>query len=231
MDEGGFVLDYYTVPGTSLAETNRELEQVEAILKKDPHVDTYSRRTGAGLGGDLKEAYQGDFFIHLTDPSHRPPIWAVMDEVSNLITHDVPGIKFDTHLLLDDMIGDMVGRPQPIAIELSAANPDLLGDVANRVADAVKSVDGIEPASVNNGVVPAGDALEIKVDPAAAAMANLTPAEVEARSSPGIPAQYRISASVCGSSRRKGKFIATSSQSFSSARRIVACSRFRPLRP
>src|SRR6185437_2024066 len=33
MDEGGFVLDYQTAPGTSLAESNRELEQVEALLK------------------------------------------------------------------------------------------------------------------------------------------------------------------------------------------------------
>jgi multidrug efflux pump subunit AcrB len=181
MDEGGFVLDYYTAPGTSLAETNRELEQVEVILKKDPHVDTYSRRTGAGLGGDLKETYQGDFFVRLTNPSRRPPIWAVMDEINDKITQGVPGIQFDTHLLLDDMIGDMVGRPQPVAIELSAGNPNMLGDVADRVADALKSVDGIEPASVNNGVVPAGDALEIKVDPAAAAMANLTPADVEAQ--------------------------------------------------
>jgi multidrug efflux pump subunit AcrB len=39
-------------------------------------------------------------------------------------------------------------------------------------------VPGIEPSSVNNGVVPAGDALEIHVDPAAAATEGLTPAEV-----------------------------------------------------
>ncbi|HUY84726.1 MAG TPA: efflux RND transporter permease subunit, partial [Steroidobacteraceae bacterium] len=57
MDEGGFVLDYQTAPGTSLAETNREISQVEAILKNNPYVDTFSRRTGAGLGGDLTESY------------------------------------------------------------------------------------------------------------------------------------------------------------------------------
>jgi multidrug efflux pump subunit AcrB len=39
-------------------------------------------------------------------------------------------------------------------------------------------VPGIEPSSVNNGVVPAGDALEIHVDPAAAAMEGLTAADV-----------------------------------------------------
>ncbi len=181
MDEGGFVLDYYTEPGTSLAETNRELEQVEAILKKDPDVATYSRRTGAGLGGDFKESYQGDFFIKLSDPSRRPPIWTVMDDISGQITSRVPGIRFDIHQLLDDMIGDMVGRPQPVVVELSASNPDLLGGAANKVAGIIEKVPGIEAASVNNGVVPAGDALEVKVDPAAAAMEGVTPSEVESQ--------------------------------------------------
>jgi multidrug efflux pump subunit AcrB len=181
MDEGGFVLDYETAPGTSLAETNRELEQVEAILKADPYVYTYSRRTGAGLGGDLAETYQGDFFVRLTTAAHRPPIWTVMDEITNKITDEVPGIRFDTHQLLGDMIGDMVGRRQPVVVELSAKNPAVLGGVATRVALAIRTVPGIEPASVNNGVVPAGDALDIHVDPAAATMEGITPAEVEAQ--------------------------------------------------
>ncbi|MHB8815074.1 MAG: efflux RND transporter permease subunit [Steroidobacteraceae bacterium] len=178
MDEGGFVLDYYTAPGTSLTETNRELAEVEAILKQDPYVYTYSRRTGAGLGGDLAEAYQGDFFIRLTDPSKRPTIWDVMDEINSKVSSQVPGINVDTHLLMSDMIGDMVGRPQPVVVSLSASDPAVLGDVATKVADAISKVPGIEPSSVNNGVVPAGDALEIHVDPAAAAMEGLTPADV-----------------------------------------------------
>jgi multidrug efflux pump subunit AcrB len=178
MDEGGFVLDYYTAPGTSLAETNRELSQLEAILKASPYVYTYSRRTGAGLGGDLKEAYQGDFFVRLIDPSKRPPIWSVMDDLTGQITSKVPGINLDPHELIDDMIGDMVGRPQPIVVSLSAADPSILPDVATKVADAITKVPGIEPSSVNNGVVPAGDALEIQVNPAAAAMEGLTATDV-----------------------------------------------------
>ncbi|HVS77702.1 MAG TPA: efflux RND transporter permease subunit [Steroidobacteraceae bacterium] len=178
MDEGGFVLDYYTAPGTSLAETNRELEEVEGILKQDPYVYTYSRRAGAGLGGDMKEAYQGDFFVRLVDPSKRPAIWKVMDDISSRISAQVPGISIDPHQLMNDMIGDMVGRPQPIVISLSAGDPAVLGAVANKVADAISKVPGIEASSVNNGVVPAGDALEVHVDPAAAAMEGMTPQEV-----------------------------------------------------
>jgi multidrug efflux pump subunit AcrB len=178
MDEGGFVMDYYTAPGTSLAETNRELLEVEAILKQDPYVYTFSRRTGAGLGGDLAEAYQGDFFVRLIDPSRRPTIWQVMDEINSKVSAQVPGVNIDTHQLMSDMIGDMVGRPQPVVISLSAKDPQVLGAVASKVADALAKVPGIEPSSVNNGVVPAGDALEIHVDPAAAAMEGLTAADV-----------------------------------------------------
>ena len=178
MDEGGFVLDYYTAPGTSLTETNRELLEVEAILKKDPYVYTFSRRTGAGLGGDLNEAYQGDFFVRLIPYGKRPDIWKVMDEITRKITTQVPGINFDAHQLMSDMIGDMVGRPQPVVISLSAKNPAVLSAVAKRVAKAITTVPGIEPASVNDGVVPAGDALEIHVNRAEAAMEGLTAAEV-----------------------------------------------------
>jgi len=179
MDEGGFVIDYRTKPGTSLVETDRELTQVEAILKNNPNVDTYSRRTGAGLGGDFKEAYQGDFFVKLIDPSKRPPIWDVMDDIVNKITNQVPGIALDPKQLMTDMLGDMVGRPQPVVIELNAANPDILGGLAPQVADAIAKVPGVVPASVDSGVVPAGDALEIHVDPGAAASEGMTPDDVQ----------------------------------------------------
>lgn len=181
MDEGGFVIDYHTKPGASLAETNRELEEVEAILRQDPAVYTYSRRTGAGLGGDLIESYQGDFFVRLVDPSKRKPIWTVMDELNQKITTQVPGVDLDIHQLMSDMIGDMVGRPEPIVVKLSGAHPDQLGPAATHLADALKKVPGIEPSSVNNGVVPAGDALEIHVDAAAAAAQGVTASEVQSQ--------------------------------------------------
>lgn len=166
MDEGGFVLDYQTAPGTSLTETDRELRQVKAILKNDPNVYTFSRRSGAELGGDLIESYQGDFFVRLVAASRRPPIWTVMDDITEKITREVPGVTFDTHELLDDMIGDMVGHRQPIVVELSAKTPNLLAGTARKIAAAIAKVPGIEPASINNRVVPAGDALEIHVDTA-----------------------------------------------------------------
>ncbi len=179
MDEGGFVFNYQTNPGTSLPESNRELLQVEHIIKTNPYVEAFSRRTGAGLGGDLNEPNQGDIYVKLISPGKRPNIWKVMDQIDNKVAVEVPGVSFGSDQLLTDNIGDMVGRPEPIVINLSAKNPKVLGDVAQKVADVISNVRGIEPSSVNNGVVPAGDALEIRVQPDAASMEGMTVAEVQ----------------------------------------------------
>src|SRR5207302_4928485 len=80
MDEGGFILDYVSPPGTSLAETDRLLRQLEAILQATPEVETYSRRTGLQLGGGISEANIGDFFVRLK-PLPRREIEEVMDDV------------------------------------------------------------------------------------------------------------------------------------------------------
>ncbi len=48
-DEGAFVIDYFSRPGTSLTETNRMLMHVEEILRETPEIEGYSRRTGARL--------------------------------------------------------------------------------------------------------------------------------------------------------------------------------------
>ena len=41
LDEGGFVLDYLTAPGTSLTETEREMGEIETILRNDPAVASF----------------------------------------------------------------------------------------------------------------------------------------------------------------------------------------------
>ncbi len=179
MDEGGFVINYQTNPGTSLVETNRQLNQVDHILASNKYVAAYSRRTGAGLGGDLNEPNMGDIYVRLIDPSKRPNIWKVMDSIDDQITNEIPGLSFGSDQLLGDNIGDMVGRPEPIVINLAAKDPSVLNDVANKVANDLANVRGIDPSSINNGVVPAGDALEVVVSNAAAALHDMTAGDVQ----------------------------------------------------
>ena len=175
MDEGGFILDYLSPPGTSLQETDRLLRQVEAIIRANPYVDTYSRRTGLQLGGGLTEANQGDFFVRLKSGS-RPDTEAVMAQVRGEVEKNVPGLDIELSQLMEDLIGDLVAVPQPIEIQLYSDDPAQLSATAGKVAAAVGRIGGV--VGVRNGINPAGDALTVQVDPAEAALEGLDPASV-----------------------------------------------------
>jgi CzcA family heavy metal efflux pump len=178
LDEGGFVLDYLTAPGTSLSETEREMGQIETILRNDPAVASFSMRAGAGMGGDIAESNKGDFVIRLTPLAKRPGIDVVMSRISDAITAHVPGVTIDPHQLMGDEIGDLTGVPQPIEIKLAATDSAALGPAALRVADAIGKIQGVN--SVDDGIIPAGDAIDFTVDPVRAASLGLNPARIAA---------------------------------------------------
>ncbi|MHB8570806.1 MAG: efflux RND transporter permease subunit, partial [Metallibacterium sp.] len=174
MQEGGFVIDYRTRPGTSLSESDRLIAQVERILATTPGVDTWSRRTGAQLGGGITEANEGDFFVRLKSPSGQA---ALMQRIVARIQDQVPGFEIlDTPQPMQDLIGDLTGSPRPVVIRLFGDDWNQLVALAPKVADAIGKVRGL--AEVQNGLNIAGDAVEIKVDRIKAALEGITPAEV-----------------------------------------------------
>jgi CzcA family heavy metal efflux pump len=175
VDEGGFVLDFFTRPGTSLTETERELAQVEAILRSTPEVETFSRRTGLGLGGSLAEPHHGDFFVRLK-PGHARATPDVMTQVRTEVESRVPGMQVELAQLMEDLIGDLTAVPQPIEIKLYASNPSTLIPAARRIAAAIGEVSGV--VAVKDGVVLAGDGIELHVDPVKAAYEGVTASDV-----------------------------------------------------
>ncbi|MDR3389793.1 MAG: efflux RND transporter permease subunit [Rudaea sp.] len=175
VDEGGFVMDFYTLPGTSLDETERELQQVEAILHAQPEVETWSRRTGTGLGGDLGEPHHGDYFVRLK-PDHARGTEQVMAGVLAQVQSQVPGVDIELAQLMEDLIGDLTAVPQPIEIKLYAEDAARLIPQAKKIAVAISKVDGV--VEIKDGVVLAGDGIDLKIDPARAAFETATAAEV-----------------------------------------------------
>jgi CzcA family heavy metal efflux pump len=175
IDEGGFILDYLSKPGTSLEETDRLLQQVETIIRANPAVDTYSRRTGLQLGGGLTEANQGDFFVRLKSGS-RPDTEQVMEQVRTQVEQQVPGLDIELSQLMEDLIGDLVAVPEPIEIQLYSDDAKQLESTPRRVAEAIGKIPGVD--GVRNGINPAGDALTVQVDPIKAALEGLDPVSV-----------------------------------------------------
>jgi multidrug efflux pump subunit AcrB len=171
VDEGGFVLDYYTPPGTSLTETNREVAEMDAILTATPEVATFSRRLGTGLGGDLGESYHGDYFVRLK-PDHTRTTPDVMAAVLAEVQATVPGVEVELAQLMEDLIGDLTAVPQPIEIKLYGADTAGLIPEAEKIATAISRVSGV--VEVKSGVKLAGDALDLQIDPVRTAFEGVT---------------------------------------------------------
>lgn len=178
MDEGGFVLDYFTPPGSSLAESNRILNHVEEILRATPEVETTSRRTGLQLGlAAVTEANNGDFTVKLKGKRDRD-VEEVIADIRSKIEEEEPAAKVEFVQLLQDMIGDLTSQPEPIVIKLFAQDGKLLNATAPGVAEAIGTVPGV--VDVLNGVenTVSGPTVTYQVNSTVAARAGFTPEEI-----------------------------------------------------
>jgi multidrug efflux pump subunit AcrB len=179
MDEGGFVLDYLMPAGSSLDDTNRVLEGVEKILHSIPEVESTSRRTGLQLGlAAVTEANTGDVSVLLKSKRSRS-VDEVIADIRGKVNERYPQLDTDFHQVLEDMIGDLTGSPDPIEIKLFSENLSLLNLWAPKIGDAIKTINGV--ADVKNGIEDtiSGPAITFNVDPGVAARAGFTPQEAE----------------------------------------------------
>src|SRR5271157_2748819 len=178
MDEGSFILDYYTPPGSSLAESDRILQHIEAIVRSMPEVENTSRRTGLQLGlAAVTEANRGDFTVKLKKDRKRD-IDEIISDVRAEIKKTEPAADIEFVQVLQDMIGDLTSQPEPVVIKLFSPDARLLNSTAPRVAEAIQKIPHV--VDVLDGIenTISGPAVTYQVDPAVAARAGFTPEEV-----------------------------------------------------
>ncbi len=178
MDEGSFVLDYLTPVGASLTDSERMLQQIETILRKQPEVETTSRRTGLQLGlAAVTEANRGDFSVRLKAKRSRG-IDEIMNGVRDEIKRTEPAVDVEFVQVLQDMIGDLSNSPEPIQLKLFSPDRQLLYELGPRIATEIGKVKGV--VDVKNGVddTLSGPASNFQVDPVLAGRLGFTPMEV-----------------------------------------------------
>lgn len=193
MDEGGFILDYWTPPGSSLAESNRIMSHIEKIVLSQPEVENTSRRMGLELGlSAVTEANRGDFTVKLKRGRSRD-VYDIIEEVRSKIEEEEPTTKVEFVQLLQDMIGDLTSQPEPVVIKLFSQDGNLLNQTAPRVAEAIGKVEvtnldlsrfrfsKVTPVvDILNGIenTISGPAVIYQVNPTVAARAGFTAEEV-----------------------------------------------------
>ncbi len=183
MDEGSFIIDYVTPPGSSLQETDRMVRGILKIVDSVPEVESTSRRTGMQLGlAAVTEANIGDISVNLKTNRSRD-VWQIIKEIRAKVAAAEPAVDVDYVQKLQDMIGDLTSAPQPIYIMMFNPDGKLLDQWAPRVADAIGniSVGGRHPVvDIDNGIdsTTSGPAISYRVDMAKAANAGFTPQDL-----------------------------------------------------
>jgi len=177
LDEGGFTLDYIAPYQGTLDDTEALLAKIEDILRRTPEVAAFSRRTGAQLGGFLSESNAGDFSVRLRSVRARG-IDEVMSSIRARTLATVPGVSIDFSQLLQDMIGDLSGTPQPIVINVFGVDQPAIETAANEVADRLHNIPGV--VDVFNGIVLTNPEEQVLVDQTAAARYGLSAEDIRA---------------------------------------------------
>ena len=174
MDEGAFVLDYWTPGGTSLAESDRMVRQAESILAGIPEVTGTSRRLGAELGLFATMQNRGDIVVRLEPRSQRSRTsFAVIDDARERINEHVPRLRIEFVQILSDVINDLAGAAKPVEIKLYGEQLAQLEAYAKALAPKVAEVPGVEdlydgvsePAAEMKLRVRAGEAARVGMDP------------------------------------------------------------------
>ncbi len=177
LDEGSIVLDYHMPPGTSQAETDRVLRQVEKnIITKHPEIQSYSRRTGIGLAFDTRPPEYGDYLIQLKR-DHKLTTPEVIDQLRQRIEASQPALTVDFGQRISDLLGDLMSSAKPIEIKLFGDDQATLEKLSNRVGQVLEQVSGV--ADVNNGLIPSGPSIVFHPDVAKLARYGLTPLDFQ----------------------------------------------------
>lgn len=177
MDEGAFVLDYFTPGGTALAETDREVGIAERILAETPEIEATSRRTGAELGLFATSQNTGDVVARLVPRNKRSrDIFAVMDDVRDGVNTAVPRLHIEFVQILSDVINDLAGAAKPVEIKLFGERLDSLEAYAQSLAPDLEGIQGLE--DLFNGVVEPSPELMMRINQAEADRIGMTPEDV-----------------------------------------------------
>jgi CzcA family heavy metal efflux pump len=176
LDEGAFTLDYIVPPQSTLTDTEALLAKIEQTLKSTPEVEAFSRRSGTQLGFFLTESNTGDISVRLKADRGRS-IQTVIESIRTRILTQVPGVQIEFSQVLQDLIGDLSGTPEPVVIYVFGADQAAIMATARQAAQLITPIPGI--VDVNNGIVLSNPEAQITVDPEAAERYGLNTASIQ----------------------------------------------------
>ncbi len=171
-DEGGFVIDYLTPAGSALTATDERLRAIETVLADNHEIATFSRRTGSELGLFATQQNSGDIIVRLKPRGAREhSADEIIEALRGQLTEAAPDTEIEFVQLLQDMLGDLEGNPDPIEVKIFGDDSNRLAEIADQIQPQLEKIAGIVDV-----VGPSRGNPEVtwKVDPVGAGRLGLT---------------------------------------------------------
>lgn len=179
LDEGSIVLDYIAPAGTTLDASDAILKEVDKIVLNHPDVETYMRRTGTNMISGISMASgiippnYGDYLIQLK-PGVKRKTEDVISGLRDSATAVAPALEIEFGQRIADLLGDLIGRPQPVVIKIFGDDQAKLQELALKVQDNLSRIEGV--ADIINGIIYDGPSVTIVPDQEKLAQYKITPA-------------------------------------------------------
>jgi CzcA family heavy metal efflux pump len=179
LDEGSIVLDYIAPAGTTLDASDAILKEVDKVVLSHPDVETYMRRTGTNMISGISMASgvippnYGDYLIQLKQGTKRKTE-DVISELRDRATAVAPALEIEFGQRIADLLGDLIGRPQPVVIKIFGDNQATLQELALKVQENLNTVKGV--ADIMNGIIYDGPSVTVIPDQGKLAQYKITPA-------------------------------------------------------
>ena len=170
------MLDYLTPAGSALAETDRQVRAIEKVISDTPEVASYSRRTGSELGLFATAQNTGDILVRLKPRGQRSRSSEdIISDVRKRAHEAAPLVDLEFIQLLQDMLGDLQGDPEPIEVKIFGDDPERLAELAEPIEAMMEKVSGVVDIV---GVQQGNPEVTWTVDPIAAGRYGLTVEQV-----------------------------------------------------
>lgn len=171
-DRGNMSVNVTMSPGTSLAETDKVVTQVEEIVKSYPEVEKISTSIGSEGMGSSTGVNEGSLIITLKDKKERKRnVFQICDDLRPKLAK-IPGPE--SIVVSDDV--DAFGMGAPINVVIKGPDLEGLAEVGENVKNIVAKVDGAADAQTSWEL--GNPELHINVDRERAANLNLTVGQI-----------------------------------------------------
>jgi len=182
LDEGSIVLDYIAPTGTTLEASDAILHEVDKVVLNHPDVETYMRRTGTNMISGISMASgitppnYGDYLIQLK-PGVKKKTDDVISELRVKAMTVAPALEIEFGQRIADLLGDLIGRPEPIVIKIFGNDQQKLQELALNVQSNLNKIKGV--ADVMSGIIYDGPSITIIPDEDKLAQYKITPVDFQ----------------------------------------------------